>query len=453
MSSVDHHLREPEQSSIPDASPCVIEVDSLSKSFKAYPSPGAHLRDLLLPGGSNSVRQDWALRNVTFRVAQSECVGVIGRNGSGKSTLLKLIVGTLHPTEGRVRSHGRVLGLLELGTGFNPEMTGRANVILSAQIQGYPADYAPRHMAGIEAFADIGPFFDRPVKTYSSGMFVRLAFATFMFMEPDIFIVDEALSVGDLFFQQKCFDAISKMKAKGTTFLFVSHDMTSIRNLCDRAIVLDAGKVIFEGDPSEAVMRYYLANQPSAATAEVPADGAPSASGNSFRASSDEMSRRSILTLENRMGSRALEIVAARCRDLAGVDILQFRMNEQLRIELLVKANAAIREPNVGIEIYDKFNMLVYGVSLLNLATQMPPLAVGETRLVTFTLTLSLMPGEYSLSVATADQTETPDPNAGSFLDRHEKLGPLQVSWDRSLMPFYGVANLPTTCKIESEIT
>ena len=421
-----------------------IEVLGLSKNFKLYSSRWVQLTEQLVPGSIRRVEDNWVLRDVSFAVAKGECVGIIGRNGSGKSTLLKLVTGSLHPTAGRVAVAGRILGLLELGTGFNLELTGRENVVLSTQLQGLPGDYAARHMTDIEAFAEIGAFFERPVKTYSSGMFVRLAFATFMFMQPDVFIVDEALSVGDLFFQQKCFDAIAGMKARGTTFLFVSHDMSVIRNLCDRAIVLNEGRIDFDGNPSEAVMRYYLAHQPPASVAP----SAPASGHATVRPIDEVMRARSILTFGKRMGSMALEIQAVRCVDDQGQDRLQFRMNETLNIEILVRANAPIMEPNVGFELYDRFNMLVYGVSLLNLGKKMPPLAATETRMIRFAVTLSAMPGEYALSVATAEQARNEDPNAGQFLDRHEQLGPVLVSWDRSLMPFYGLANLMTTCEV-----
>lgn len=429
----------------------VIEVAGLGKNFRIYNSAGARIASWLRGDRPGGHQDNWVLRGIDFSIGKGECVGIIGRNGSGKSTLLKLITGTLHPTEGSIRVNGRVLALLELGTGFNVELTGRQNVDLSAELHGFDPGYAKRRMEDIERFADIGAFFDRPVKTYSSGMFVRLAFSIFLFMEPDILIVDEALSVGDLFFQQKCFEAIQQIKARGTTLLFVSHDMSAVRNICDRAVLLDGGRATFVGAPDEAVMHYYQANAtplpagPSEAAAEAPAEAAQAAPPGEMI---DTIHRQSILDRKTRLGSGGLEITGARCCTDAGVDALEVRSAQPLNFWLALKAHERIVEPNVGIEVYDRFNQLVFGVSLRNLGHVLEPMRPGVSLVVHFRLRFSVMPGEYSISLATAEQHGTDDQNAGRFLDRHDKLGPILVFWDQPMMKFYGLADLHTDFEV-----
>ncbi|HEY2584646.1 MAG TPA: ABC transporter ATP-binding protein, partial [Tepidisphaeraceae bacterium] len=241
---------------MPQAEP-LIQVSRLGKSFRLYPKSWGRLTEWLTLGRAVRHEDFWALRDVSFDVRRGESLGIIGVNGSGKSTLLKILSGAMYPTSGQVNGRGRVLSLLELGTGLNSELTGRQNVINSARLLGFPAEYATERMRQIESFADLdGGFFDRPVRLYSSGMLVRLSFSMFACFDPEIFIVDEALSVGDVFFQQKCVKRIEQMLAAGVTMLFVSHDMQLVRRLCGRAILLSHGRVEFDGPPDECVSRY-----------------------------------------------------------------------------------------------------------------------------------------------------------------------------------------------------
>jgi ABC-type polysaccharide/polyol phosphate transport system ATPase subunit len=233
-----------------------IQADDLSKSFKIYDKPRRRLLDWLHVPGGPRYEEFWALRDVSFALGAGECLGIIGPNGAGKSTLLKLLTGSLYPSSGRLFLRGRVLSLLELGTGFTPELTGRENVFQSARLLGFPVGYAARQIDEIEAFAELGDYFDRPVKLYSSGMFVRLAFALFSAMEPDVFLIDEALAIGDLRFAGKALARVRSMIASGTTLLFVSHDLQLINHLCSRAIWLHSGRVQMDGEPN-AVTRAY----------------------------------------------------------------------------------------------------------------------------------------------------------------------------------------------------
>lgn len=241
-----------------------IKVENLSKCYQIYEQPRDRLKQMILPRLQRAVgaapkqyfREFWALKNVSFEVKKGETVGIIGRNGSGKSTLLQMICGTLNPTSGGIQTNGRIAALLELGSGFNPEFTGRENVYLNASVLGLSKEETDQRFDEIAAFAEIGNFIDQPVKTYSSGMMVRLAFAVAINIEPDILIVDEALAVGDELFQRKCFSRIESIRASGVTILFVSHSASQIVELCDRCMLMDAGEKLADGIPKPVVARY-----------------------------------------------------------------------------------------------------------------------------------------------------------------------------------------------------
>lgn len=240
----------------PPAAPA-IEVRNAGKMYRIYDHPQDRLKQMLFwRFGRMYGREFWALRDISFEVQRGEAVGIIGRNGSGKSTLLQIIAGTLAPTEGDVRVNGRVAALLELGSGFNPEFTGRENVFLNGAILGISTEEIARRYDDIAAFADIGDFINQPVKIYSSGMMVRLAFAVQAFLEPDVLIVDEALSVGDIYFQHKCMRRIKELVDRGTTLLFVSHSTGTVKRFCQRGIWLDDGRMRYIGEAGVAVEKY-----------------------------------------------------------------------------------------------------------------------------------------------------------------------------------------------------
>lgn len=247
-----------------------IRVDGLGKRYEIYAQPADRLKQMLLPrinrvtgrGRQAYFDEFWALRDVSFDVRRGETVGIIGRNGSGKSTLLQMVCGTLNPTEGEVEVHGRIAALLELGAGFNPEFTGEENVYLSGLLYGIPESELRKRFQSIVEFADIGDFVNQPVKTYSSGMYVRLAFAVAAHVDADTLVIDEALSVGDVRFTQKCMRYLREFQKHGT-LLFVSHDAGAVTNLCDRAIWLDKGKMMMDGTARDVVERY-LAEQHAA---------------------------------------------------------------------------------------------------------------------------------------------------------------------------------------------
>jgi len=233
-----------------------ISVENLCKCYQIYEKPRDRLLQMLARGRRQYFREFWALNDISFEVEKGETVGIVGRNGSGKSTLLQLICGTLNPTRGGIQTSGRIAALLELGSGFNPEFTGRENVYMNAAVLGLSRDEVDDRFDDIAKFADIGDFLDQPVKTYSSGMQVRLAFSVAINVEPEILIVDEALSVGDELFQRKCFSRIEAIRNNGATILFVSHAGGTIVELCDRALLMDAGELLAIGQPKQIVGRY-----------------------------------------------------------------------------------------------------------------------------------------------------------------------------------------------------
>lgn len=258
------------------SSAIAIQVSNLSKRYEIYAAPRDRLKQFVLPYllrltgqlQKKYFREFWAVKNVSFEIKKGETIGIIGRNGSGKSTLLQMICGTLSPTSGQVQTNGRIAALLELGSGFNPEFTGRENVYMNAAVLGLSTEEINAGFDAIVAFADIGDFIDQPVKTYSSGMFVRLAFSVAVHVQPDILVVDEALSVGDIAFRNKCMEMIRQMVARGVTILFVTHDLGTLQLLCSRVLWLGNGELLASGDPVRISQDYYVSTTNGAASVQ-----------------------------------------------------------------------------------------------------------------------------------------------------------------------------------------
>lgn len=238
------------------SSDSAIIISDISKCYQIYDNPQDRLKQMIFRGRQNRFREFWALKNISFEVPRGETVGIVGRNGSGKSTLLQIIAGTLTPTSGSVSSHGRVAALLELGSGFNADFTGRENVYMNAALLGLSQEEIDNRFDSIAAFADIGHFIDQPVKTYSSGMLVRLAFAVQAQIDPEILIVDEALAVGDAKFQAKCFDRLKRLKENGTSILLVTHSSEQVVTHCSSAVLLDQGHMVQQGKPRDVINCY-----------------------------------------------------------------------------------------------------------------------------------------------------------------------------------------------------
>jgi ABC-type polysaccharide/polyol phosphate transport system ATPase subunit len=436
----------------------LITAESLTKAYRIWASPSSRLTipllftiSKLLPANSaltkslsgwtaRKYRDFFALRDVSFSIRRGEATAIIGRNGSGKSTLLQLIAGTLAPTSGSVGVNGRVSALLELGSGFNPEFTGRENVFLNGAIFGYTHAEMAVRMDEIASFADIGDFIEQPVKTYSSGMLMRLAFAIAVNVQPEVLIIDEALAVGDVFFSQKCFQRIREIVHRGATLIFVSHDMNAVQALCDRALLLSEGRLLFDGAPEDCVSRYFNLHTP----APGPGRAVPGRHPPVDAAARDAIQRANILAAaKSRHGDKTLEIVAASIADGHGSATWDFEMGHRAVVRLLLRANSAIGRPAAGLQVHDRTGNLIFAAGTPQLHFAFPALGKGEEVMLEFRLTLSLYPGTYTLSFDAAEFDDQ-DPNVGVFYDRVGGLGPLTIAFHGSgALPFYGLAQLP----------
>lgn len=371
------------------SSDLAIKVENLSKCYQIYDTPRDRLKQFLLPRmqqligrpQSQFYREFWALKDVSFEVKKGESVGIIGRNGSGKSTLLQIITGTIAPTSGSAKTNGRIAALLELGSGFNPEFTGRENVYLNGALLGFSREQINEKFDAIAAFADIGEHLDQPVKTYSSGMLVRLAFAVQVQVEPDILIVDEALAVGDALFQKRCFQRIEKLVSDGTTLLFVSHDQESVRTLTNRALLLNKGRPIDWGLSSEVVLSYrkllhdeeaaYFASltknlvkreaqaphpTDTPVAAPVAPDAVPANAAPGMGTRSDRFS----------FGDGEVKIIKVETLDSDDQPCSMFYPGERLRIRVTCESFASIEKLNVAIRLRNKEGVKIYSWGTLN---------------------------------------------------------------------------------------
>ena len=400
--------------------PVLIEACALGKCYDVYPSAQHRLLDQFLPKRWHRARPFWALRDVAFRIAPGETVGIVGRNGSGKSTLLQLICGTLTPTTGAVTTHGRVAALLELGAGFNPEFDGIENVRLNASILGMSSRQIDERLDSILAFADIGDFVHQPVKHYSSGMFLRLAFAVVAHVDADILIIDEALAVGDAVFTQKCMRFLRDFKKRGA-LLFVSHDISSVTALCDRALWLDHGELRMSGsakDVTEAYLEHIYAAQQA-----VDATVAPVPPRSALAALPQHDMRRDLLLQSTQrndvridpfdpqakgFGSGAASVTAIAFMDLERRPLAWVVGGEEviLRIEWL--AHQAIEQVSAGFMLKNRHGQVLFGDNTL-IAYHDRPTAqpAGATAYAEFRFRLPFLPsGEYSISTALASGTQ-----------------------------------------------
>jgi lipopolysaccharide transport system ATP-binding protein len=362
-----------------------LTVVGVSKAYKRYLGKWARLGEWVT--GRPRHEKTWVLRDISFRVEPGEAVGIVGVNGAGKSTLLKILTGTSEPTAGRVAVNGRLAAMLELGMGFHPDFTGRQNVLIAGQLLGLQTHEVHDRMPSIESFAEIGDYIDRPVRTYSSGMQMRLAFSVATAVRPDVLIVDEALSVGDAYFSAKCFDRIREFGRAGTTLLIVSHDKQAIQTICDRAILLDGGRIARDGDP-ESVMDFYnalIGDRQSRNIVQHPReDGRVETISGTGEATVTE------LALLNDRGEP--------------VDVVDVGAPVALRAKVVV--NAPIERLVLGYMIKDRLGQPVFGTNTHYMANPLLDLRAGDTVIFTFRFTAALGPGGYSVAVA-LHSTET----------------------------------------------
>jgi lipopolysaccharide transport system ATP-binding protein len=388
------------------AAAIAIRVHNLSKMYRIYDRPQDRLKQMFWRGRRQYGREFWALRNVSFDVKQGETVGIIGRNGGGKSTLLQIIAGTLGPTEGDVEVHGRVAALLELGSGFNPEFTGRENVFMNGSILGFSREEMEQLFDEIAAFADIGDFIEQPVKLYSSGMMVRLAFAVQACIEPEILIVDEALSVGDIFFQQKCYRRIDDLRNNGTSILFVSHNMGDVRQFCQRAILLDHGEAAFQGSASDAVAQYMLAQQSGRVSSAEPTFVNTPAAASAESAFVWPTAPEAFFDIgaAPQISNGWARCTAVALCDSSGRACRAFHQGETAQVFYEFELLQDIEVPIGGINIENDKSVLVHGRNTLQYTYSMPVQAAAKGSRVRFRhdVALDLAAGEYTFEVGLA---------------------------------------------------
>lgn len=368
-----------------------IQVSHLTKMYKLYDKPSDRLKDALGLTKKKLYREHYALHDVNFDIHEGECVGIIGTNGSGKSTILKIITGVLTPTEGEVKVNGRISALLELGAGFNMEYSGLENVYLNGTMIGFSKEEIDARLDDILEFADIGDFIHQPVKTYSSGMFVRLAFAVAINIDPEILVVDEALSVGDVFFQSKCYHKFEEFKKQGKTILFVSHDLSSVSKYCDRVILLNKGRKLDEGSPKQMVDLYkqLLVGQNPVKQQEENAEK-----------SSDDRKKGNFQSNPNMLeyGNRMAEITDFDVLDDKGMRSNTIEKGSSFKIRMKVRFNETIQEPIMAYTFKNIKGTEITGTNTMFEKTHVERSDKNDVCTVTFTQEMNLQGGEYLLS-------------------------------------------------------
>lgn len=372
-----------------------LRVENVSKQYRIYSRPGDRLKESLTRGRLRRHREFWALQNISFEVDAGTTLGIVGPNGSGKSTLLQIISGTLEPTHGEVWYTGRVAALLELGAGFDPEFTGAENVRMNATLMGFNRREIERLFPEIERFAEIGNFIHQPVKTYSSGMYVRLAFAIAASVEPDILVVDEALAVGDAVFQHRCLRRINELQERGCTILFVSHDLAAVRALCSRAVLLNSGRIVIDGKPADVLNRYQKIIMAREEAFEAERLSSPTVNGSV----TDEMAFPP-LKFNFRHGDGSAEIVGVELTDAAHRRVEIVESGEPLRLRMMVRFHRDIECPVVGFLIRNRHGIHAYGTNSKEQQLDLSAVRRGESLEVTFALDCWLGVDQYSIGFA-----------------------------------------------------
>jgi lipopolysaccharide transport system ATP-binding protein len=396
-----------------------ISLKSVSKCFKQYARPVDRLKEILLPG-ERAGNEFWALRDINLEVSRGETLGVIGQNGSGKSTLLQIIAGTLTPTNGDIQVKGRVSALLELGSGFNPEFTGRQNVFFNGQLLGLSREEIEGRFDDIASFADIGNFLDQPVKTYSSGMFVRLAFAVAINVEPEVLIVDEALSVGDGVFVHRCMAKIKDFQDSGGTILFVSHDTSAITRLCSKVIWIDSGSLVTQGGPEQVSKKYqawlyerinsyqkkeietinYCDDKIQVAGVEL---------SSLMKKSLNPFTEREYKAFQkvDRFGTGRGEIIDFEILDSNNSSTRFIYAGERIRIRVKALSHDLINRPIIGVLVFDRLRTAITGFNTYQFQQKLSKLIPNEILSVEFSFEWPEIRGDsYALEVAIADGSQ-----------------------------------------------
>ena len=430
-----------------------IRVDDVSKLYKLYDKPSDRLKESLGLTRKKLYKEHYALHNVSFDVKRGETVGIIGTNGSGKSTILKIITGVLNPSGGHVEIDGRISALLELGAGFNMEYTGIENIYLNGTMIGFSREEIDAKMQDILDFADIGDFVHQPVKTYSSGMFVRLAFAVAINIDPEILIVDEALSVGDVFFQAKCYKKFEDFKKMGKTILFVSHDLGSISKYCDRVVLLNRGKKLAEGTPKEMVSMYkrIMVNQDKAeeiAAHQMDMSSLEEDDEKEIKEAACEGQWKKHYNLNpdvDEYGNGAAEIEDFAIIDENGNYTNAIVKGTRFRLKSKVKFKQDIRDPIFTYTFKNIQGVAITGTNTMYEKKDVPLAKEGETYVATFEQDMFLQGGEYLLSMSCTGYRD------GEFQVYHRLYDVCNVTVvsDKNTVGFYDMNSVTTVEKIE----
>ena len=409
-----------------------LRVENLSKQYRIYDRPGDRLTESLTRGRLRRHREFWALREINFAIEAGTTVGIIGQNGCGKSTLLQIIAGTLAPTHGNVFHEGRIAALLELGAGFDPEFTGVENVYMNASLMGFSRKETAAIFPKIERFAEIGQFIHQPVKTYSSGMYVRLAFAIAASVEPDILIIDEALAVGDAVFQHRCLKRIKDLHERGATVLFVSHDTAAVRALCNRAILLNSGRMIADGTPSDVLNDYQriVMEREEAYDADSATSGKPTVA-------EPEMAP---LQYTYRHGDGSAAIIGAEICDHTKRRVEIVDSGTAMVARVRVRFQREVENPVIGFLIRNRHGIHAYGTNTREQQIELGTVKPGQIISINFTFNCWLGIDDYSISFAVHSQ----DGQAYDWLDGAVFFKVV------SRILIEGVANLNATASVVS---
>lgn len=390
-----------------------ISVEAVSKRYEIYNHPRDQLKQILYPRIQRALgretrqyfREFWALKGVSMQIARGESYGIVGLNGSGKSTLLQIIAGTLSPTSGSVRRHGRVAALLELGSGFNPDFSGRENVFMHGTLLGFSRDQIESRLDAIQGFADIGEHFDQALVTYSSGMQMRVAFAVATAFDPDILIIDEALAVGDAYFQQKCFHKIERFKESGGTLLFVSHEANVVKHLCDKAILISHGLVVSDGVPRAVIDLYQglVAKKTDLSEQTVQVSQAhhmlPEAANPVSTGAMRTWKKATTITTNN-----DADLLDFALLDEAGQPVNHIESETHLTVRFKVRLNKFFERPAFGLIVRDRTGRSLFETSTYAMRVLEVPIAEGKEVMIRFDFHFNLRAGQYSFSVGVANK-------------------------------------------------
>ena len=413
-----------------------ISVEKLAKVYSQDVSLGGLLSRALWNEQATDVDSSngvVALRDVSFTIRRGEAFGVIGRNGAGKSTLLQIIAGTLRASAGECRVNGRVTALLELGSGFNPEFTGRENVYLAGSILGIGHAEMDKKFAEIERFADIGAFIEQPVKTYSTGMLMRVAFAVAISVEPDVLIIDEALSVGDILFQQKCSRRMHELRARGVTLLVVTHDVSFVLSMCQRALWLDQGRPRFLGEAGACVREYVAAMAAISGNAPAPTDDFSSLSTIALPVG-PELS----LSGKERLGDGGLRVERTWLLHSDGSSGATFRVGDWAMVVILLRAGQSARAVSAGCELRNRHGQVIFATGLRVARRLIAEVPAGQSCVVTIRFQLELQQGQYTLDIGCGAGSD-----ADNTWDRVLNAAVLEVSNPPDQEIVHGLVRLP----------